>query len=135
MGRGKIKMKCSNCGHEQHTHSPKGYGCYNWTDGKCDCKQFEPSETVKELMTSKNPDWYKKDFILSEKREMIRVAVTKLKQRGCRFNPNYIYFQKDVKEFIRLLKEFAENKRIFSGKHVRFNDLINEIDKIAGEFK
>ncbi len=45
-------------------------------------------------------------------------------------NTRYTYSEENIKTFIKKLKEV---RRVWSGKMVRYNDLINEIDKLAGE--
>lgn len=63
------------------------------------------------------------DFVLSNK------AIKDLSNNPI---PNY-YFEKDVKEFIRLLKNktFTPNNR--SKEYIDMFELINIIDKLAGE--
>ena len=62
-----------------------------------------------------------KEFNLSEKREMMELVNSIPKQRG------YGYPDKDIKEFIKRLKETLK-------VHERVNSLIvKQIDKLAGE--
>ena len=63
----------------------------------------------------------KKEFNLSEKRnEFIS-------------NDKYFYFEEDVKEFIRRLKEEIENQEYKDNITETLDEILEKIDKLAGE--